>query len=110
MSGAAAVKKAEEEKKKKPEPSPFAQMAPTGGLERGGAPSEDEKKKPAAFRQGSDLFGDELMTTAPTMEQQARISHEAGVKREMRGLKRAAERKIRRKHGQQGGKVKEKGN
>jgi hypothetical protein len=99
MSGAAAVKKAEEEKKKPAAPSPFAQMAPTGGLERGGAPSEEKKKAPA-FRQGSDIFGDELMTTAPTMEQQARISHEAGVKKEMQGLKRAAERKIRRKHGQ----------
>jgi len=103
MSGAAAVKKAEEEKaKKKPEPSPFAQMAPVQ--------SEEEKKKAPLFRSGGDLFGDELMITAPTLEQQARISHEAGVKREMRGLERAKERKGRRKHGQWGGKVKQKGN
>ncbi|MFA6035954.1 MAG: hypothetical protein WC759_03280 [Candidatus Micrarchaeia archaeon] len=102
MSGAAAVKKAEEEKKKPAAPSPFSQMAP--------AQAESEKKKAPAFRPGADLFGDELMTSAPTVDEQARASHEAGVKKEMQGLKRAAERKIRRKHGQWGGKVKQKGN
>ena len=103
MSGAA-VKKEEEEKKKKPEPAPFSQMAP--------AQAEDEKKKKMApeFRPASDVFGDELMTSAPTMEQQARISHEAGVRKELEGLKRAKERKRRRQGQKEGGKVKQEGN
>ena len=101
MSGAA-VKKAEEERKKKAEPAPFAKLVE--------GQDETKKKAPTPFQSGGNVFGDELMTAAPTMEQQARISHEAGVKKELAGLKSAGERKKRRKHGQQGGKVKQEGN
>ncbi|VVC03666.1 Uncharacterised protein [Candidatus Burarchaeum australiense] len=106
------LKKEEEEKKKKEQEerqkaasTPFGPAQQAAKADAGGAPGAG----PAAFHQArKDIFGDELIRDATSIEQRARSDYERAVAKEKEAIMKGGAGKVVRKEKRGDAKVKKK--